>query len=58
MILQTLKTRCEDCGEELKSRVGVMTGNNEIIIDFIDGMEFYCEDCGTSTFIEIRKYTS
>ncbi|WP_165602814.1 hypothetical protein [Lederbergia galactosidilytica] len=57
MIVQTFKTHCEDCGEELVSRIGDMTGSNEIIVDFMDDMEFEC-NCGTTTVIHIEKYTS
>ena len=56
MIVQTFKTHCEGCGEEVESKVGVMYGNNEVIVDFIEGMEFSCE-CGETTYIEIEKYT-
>ncbi|WP_281998650.1 hypothetical protein [Priestia flexa] len=57
MIIQVFKTHCENCGEEVESKVGVSSGGNEIIIDFIDGMEFYCNDCGSTTYIEVEKYT-
>lgn len=54
--MQTFKTHCEGCGEEVESKVGVMDGNNEVIVDFMEGMEFSCE-CGETTYIEIEKYT-
>jgi len=57
MIIQVFKTTCEDCGEELQATVGNMDDTNEIIIEFVDGMEFYCNDCETTTYIEIQKYT-
>lgn len=57
MIVQTYKTTCEDCEKELVSKVGDMTGSNEIIVDFIEGMEFYCDDCEVTTYIELQKYT-
>jgi hypothetical protein len=57
MIIQTYKTTCEGCNEEVESKVGDMTGSNEIIVDFVDGMEFECAECGTTTHIEIQKYT-
>ncbi len=57
MIIQTYKTTCEDCGNEIESKAGDMTGNNEIIVDFIDAMEFYCDNCDVTTYIEINKYT-
>lgn len=58
MIIQIYKTTCEDCGEELKSKVLHMTGSNEINVEFIEGMEFYCSDCEKTTFIELQKYTT
>lgn len=57
MLIQVFKTTCEDCGDELESRVGVVNGGNEIIIDFIDGMDFYCESCDKSTYIQVEKHT-
>lgn len=57
MLIQIFKTTCEDCGEEVESRVSVVNGGNEIIIDFIDGMEFYCESCEGTTYIQVEKYT-
>lgn len=56
MLIQVFKTRCENCGEELESRTGVLDGNNEIIIDFVDGMDFYCSECESTTYIEVQKY--
>jgi len=57
MIIQTFTTTCEDCGEELYAKVGVLNGGNEITVDFIDGMDFYCEDCDKTTYVELQKYT-
>jgi hypothetical protein len=57
MVIQVFKTRCEDCGEELESRVGNMDNTNEVIIEFLDQMEFYCESCDVTTYIEVQKYT-
>ena len=57
MLIQVYKTRCGSCGEELESRTGVLNGKNEIIVDFIDGMEFYCNDCNVATYIEVQSYT-
>lgn len=56
MIIQTYETECESCGTPIKQKVGDMTGSNSIIIDFIDGMEFECHECGETTNIEIEKY--
>lgn len=56
MIKQTYCTHCENCGEEVKHLVGDMTGKNEIIVEFIDGMEFNCGECGETTYIQIEKY--
>jgi hypothetical protein len=57
MVIQVFKTICEDCGEELESRVGNMDNTNEVIIEFLDQMEFYCESCDVTTYIEVQKYT-
>ena len=56
MIIQTYKTQCKDCGETVKASIGDTTGENEIIVEFIDGLEFHC-NCGTTTLVEIEKYT-
>lgn len=57
MLIQVFKTHCEDCGEEVESRIGVAGGGNEIIIDFVDEMEFHCESCDATTYIQVEKYT-
>ena len=57
MIIQKYRTTCEDCGEELESRVADMTGDNEIIVDFIEGMEVYCDSCCVINHVEMQKYT-
>lgn len=57
MLVQIFKTTCEDCGEELETRVGVINGGNEIIVDFVDEMEFYCESCDKTTCIQVEKYS-
>jgi len=54
-MVQVFKTHCKSCGEEVVHRVGDFTGENEIIVDFIDGMEFECE-CGETTYLEIEKH--
>jgi hypothetical protein len=56
MLIQTFKTHCEECGEEVESKTAVLDGSNDIIIDFMDGMEFNCE-CGETTYIEVEKHT-
>lgn len=56
-MMQVFKTTCEDCGKELESRGMDLTGENEIIVDFIEGMDFYCNACDSYTYIEIQKYT-
>lgn len=59
MIIQVFKTMCENCGdEELEYRVGVMGNENEVIIDFLEDMEFECGPCGKSTFLSIEKSSS
>ena len=55
-VLQTFKTICENCGEEVKKQTLIVNGENEIIIEFLKEKEFYCE-CGTTTYIQIEKYT-
>ena len=56
--LQVFKTMCINCNEEVESRMLDLTGENEIIIDFLEGMEFKCKSCGTSTYInELEKYS-
>lgn len=57
MLIQVFKTHCEECGEEVESKVGVVNGDNEIIIDFIEGMEFFCTSCHSTTYIQVEKYT-
>lgn len=57
MLIQIFKTTCEDCGKQLENKVGVLNGGKEIIVDFIDGMEFYCESCEATTYIQVEKYT-
>ena len=56
MIIQIFKLDCEECGKELESRTGVLNTENEIIVEFLDGMDFYCNDCDQTTYIEIQKY--
>lgn len=56
MIIQTYRTTCDDCGNEIISKAGNMTGDDSIIIDFLEDMEFECE-CGTTTYLQIEKHT-
>lgn len=55
--MQVFKTHCIDCGEEVKSVMGVLSDNSDIIIDFIEDMEFYCKSCKATTIILIEKHT-
>ena len=55
MNLQTFKTHCLGCGEEVKFEIVDLTENNEIIVDFMQGMEFKC-DCGTTTCVSVEFY--
>ncbi|WP_042399363.1 hypothetical protein [Geomicrobium sp. JCM 19037] len=54
MIVQTYKTICEGCEEEVTSTVAVFTGENEVVMDFLDDTTFECE-CGCTTAISIEK---
>lgn len=54
-IIQNFKTSCVDCGEDAISRAIDFTGENEIIIDFLELTEFKCESCGCITEIVIEK---
>ena len=55
MYIQTYRTHCGSCGEEVESKVGVTGDENEVIVDFIEGIEFKC-DCGKTTSITIDRY--
>lgn len=56
MIIQTFKTMCEGCNKEVIYKMGDMTGDDSIIVDFVNDMEFECS-CGTTTVINIEKST-
>lgn len=55
MIIQTFKTHCLGCGEEVKCEIIDLAADNEIIVDFMQGMEFKC-DCGTTTCVNVDFY--
>lgn len=55
MIKQTFITSCDNCGGEACSITADMTGENEIIIDFLDDMELECTTCGAVTGLSIDK---
>ena len=55
MIKQIFKTSCDNCGGEAVSITADMTGENEIIIDFLDGEGLVCTSCGATTHISIDK---
>ena len=55
MNIQTFKTHCLGCGNEVKCKIVDLTEDNEIIVDFIQDMEFEC-DCGTTTCINVDFY--
>jgi len=57
MNIQTFKTHCLGCGNEVEHKVGNFTADNEIIVDFIEDMEFECE-CGTTTSVNVEFYES
>jgi len=54
-ILQNYKTTCVNCHEEIIAQAVDFTGENEIIVDFLEHMEFTCHACGTVTEISIEK---
>lgn len=56
MKVQTFRTICDDCGEEVISQTVNMTGNESIIIDFLEDMQFVC-GCGATTYLSVEKYT-
>ena len=51
-----LKNQYDKWREENETKALVLNGENEIIIEFLEGMEFQC-DCGSTTYIELQKYT-
>lgn len=55
MIKQVFKTSCDNCGGEATSVVADMTGENEITLDFLDGDDLTCTNCGARTYIYISK---
>lgn len=56
MIIQTFRTICDDCGDEIFNQSVDMTGNNSIIIDFLEDVEFDCK-CGAITYLSVEKHT-
>lgn len=57
MKIQIFKTHCLGCGNEVEHKVANFKNDNEIIVDFIETMEFKCE-CGTTTGVNIDFYES
>lgn len=55
MIAQIFKVSCDNCGGEAICVTADMTGENEIIIDFLDDMELKCTTCGAVTGLAIDK---
>ena len=55
MNIQTFKTHCLGCGNEVEHKIVDLTADNEIIVDFIQDMEFEC-DCGTTTSVNVDFY--
>lgn len=55
-LTQNFKTTCNNCGDQVETRVVIFNGDNDINVDFLEGMEFHC-NCGSITYLEVEKYT-
>lgn len=55
MIIQTFKTSCDNCGGDAVMTTADMTDENEILLEFLDGEDLTCTDCGATTIISIDK---
>lgn len=55
--VQTFVLECPGCEEDLHRNLINLTDVNEIVVEFIDGMEFDCDKCGTHTYVEVNIHS-
>jgi len=58
MEIKQIIVDCPGCGCELKNTIGCIgTPTNVFHAQELSGIEFYCDDCDQSVYLEVETYS-